>query len=179
MSSLGTLYDTVAAALAATSETSTTEVVFGTRERGRQINQGVLVANRVVFVPLDTAKVGDLAPPRQPGGQTRRFASMRVAATVYVWAYDGSTATAAASERAQYDAVCALLGRVVSAILAAREGEVVLGAVQRTAPDKRELVLGQEWQFTLTLVEDFDDEPHTAVVRDPQLTTTFTPLSEA
>lgn len=179
MSALGSLFDALVTALAGESETSTTSVVFGTRERARQINQGTRVANRVVVEPIDNVKIGDLLPPRAPGGNPARVASMPTSATIYVWGYDGSTQDAASNERNQYEAVYVLLGQVLRVLHALKAGEIQYGPVQRVKPEKRELVLGQEWSFTVTVIDDFTDVPATPVIRDPLITTTFVPLSEA
>lgn len=173
MSSLGTLFDLVAAALAGESETSTTSVVFGSREKARQVNHGARVANRVVIEPLQGAKIGDIKPPRQPGGNPKRVASMPMAATVYVWGYDGSTAASAADERHQYEAVYTLLGHVLRVLHDARASEIQYGPVLRVAPAKQEHVLGQEWSFTISVLDDFEGIPDTPVIRDPEFTTTF------
>ena len=59
MSALGVLFDAVVADLAADTSTS---VVFGTRERARQTNQGAGTANRVVFESLQTEAIANLRP---------------------------------------------------------------------------------------------------------------------
>jgi hypothetical protein len=180
VSSLGDLFDAVSVALAGESETSTTSVVWGTRAKARQVNQGTRVANRVVFEPLDTPKIGDLEPGRMPGGNEKRIHKMWAAATIYVWGYDGSTQEHAASERWQYEAVRALLGNVLRVLHEARAGEIQYGPVKKVGPQKVESVLGQEWMFTISVIDDFTGIPDEAVIRpDPTFTTTFTLPSEA
>ena len=170
MSELGTLFDAVVADLAADTSTS---VVFGTRERARQINQGAGTANRVVFEPLQTEAIANLRPPRMPGGDPQRILCGDVAATIYVWACAGGTSEQAADERQQYEAVHALFARVVRAIWTASEGQIAWGRVVRVNPDKRELVLGQEWAVTLTVVDDFEAVADSELIRDATFETDF------
>lgn len=172
MSSLGDLHDAIVAEFDA--DQQSTSIVFGAREVSRQINQGMPVSNRIVIEPIVGDMIGPILPPRTPGGNPRNVARLDVSATIYCWAYDGSTPAAASSERAQYEAVLALFVRAVRAIVNAREGEISLGTVRKVKPEKRELVLGQEWAFDLTVIEDCIAVAQTEVTRpDPQMTVTF------
>lgn len=173
-SGLGALYDAVKADFAASDDAySTTSVVFGTREVARQINQGTGLANRVVFEPLQSPVVAKLAPARMPGGNPPRILAGDVAATVYVWAYDGTTRGAAEDERSQYEAVRNLFIRTVQAIWRANAGQVTWGDVRKVNPDKRESVLGQEWAVTITTVDDFESTTDLEVIRDGTVETEF------
>lgn len=170
MSALGDLYDAIVAEFAA--DQQSTSIVFGAREVARQINQGLPVANRIVVEPLSgTDTIGPILPPRNPPSFVAR---LDVSANVYCWACDASTASAASSERAQYDAVLALFSRAMRAIVNAKAGEVTFGSVRKVKPEKKELVLGQEWVFDIQVIEDCDANPQTSVTRpDPQITTTL------
>jgi len=171
MSALGDLYDAIVAEFAA--DAQSTAIAFGTRQIARQINQGAPIANRVVVSPIAGADtIGPILPPRNPPSFV---AMLNVSATVFCWAADVSTAEAAANERAQYDAVLALFSRTMRAIVNAKSGEVTFGQVRKVAPDKKEAVLGQEWAFDITVIEDCDANATTSVSpRTPAMTTTFT-----
>jgi len=70
-------------------------------------------------------------------------------------------------------AVYTLLGHVLRVLHDARASEIQYGPVLRVAPAKQEHVLGQEWSFTISVLDDFEGIPDTPVIRDPEFTTTF------
>jgi len=170
MSALGDLFDAIVAEFV--EDQQSTSIVFGAREVARQLNQGLPVANRIVVEPLSgTDTIGPILPPRTPPAFVAR---LDVSANVYCWACDASTASAATNERSQYDAVLALFSRTMRAIVNAKAGEVTFGSVRKVKPEKKELVLGQEWVFDIQVIEDCDANPQTSVTRPgPQLTTTL------
>jgi hypothetical protein len=150
----------------------TAMVAFGSREKARQINQGGGTANRVVIEPLEGDVVGELLPPRGPGANPLRTATLRSSATVYVWGYDSSAPT---NEAMQYRAARELLRHVVSALWSEAAGEVQLGRVQRVKPERGELLHGVEWKFTITLIDDLEaiDSAEAVIVPDAIVTTTL------
>ena len=91
-------------------------VVFGWREAPKQVNQGVLGANRVVVSPGDpTGKMGDFMSAKLPGRAPRPLATMGELVTLYLWAFDGSDPTDAkaqwAAARRLHDVVFGVLIR--------------------------------------------------------------------
>jgi hypothetical protein len=102
----------------------TATVAFGKREVGKQINQGVGRANRIVFAPGDEAGALGSYVPAVPGRNIqatgvaqrripRALWDWNVALRVYVWAYD---ATLAEDELAQWGAMVELHDLTVEAI---------------------------------------------------------------
>lgn len=151
--SLDALFDFVVARLADSSPS--TSIVFGEREIAKQINQGTGRANRVVFAPGDEGgALGSYEPPARPGmrsavGATNQRArslwDWRLAARVYVWAYDG---TAAEDERAQWRAMVELHDLVVEAIHAFAPGHYAIRAPRATGKTI-ERRFGRETMFIL------------------------------
>lgn len=65
-----------------------TAVLFGPRERGIQLNQGVGGANRIVLVPgrLPNGDDGDFSGAAGPGGNPRKLVSQEIVTTLSLWA---------------------------------------------------------------------------------------------
>lgn len=94
------LFDAVEALFA--DEAPSLHCVFGWKEPPKQINQGDGTANRVCFVPGDTADgLGADLPPKYPGRNPAAMATLEELFTVRLWAVDKATPN---DERAQYEA---------------------------------------------------------------------------
>ncbi len=111
------LFDSVKARFA--SEGPEANVVFGPREKAKQINQGPGRANRVVFSPGDPSgkmgKYGGAKLARVPLAErrTRSLSTFYELCTVYVWGRNGDAAN---DEAEQYEAARLLHDYVVRAI---------------------------------------------------------------
>lgn len=147
-SALGAVYASIVEEFAA--DTSGTAVVFGKREPPKIVNQGQGRANRVVVEPYQGQNAGTLAPARFPGGNPKCVGTFLASPTLYLWAVD---LTKPNDELAQYEAVTALLERVVTAIQTVAGGAYTLGQVQN-ATTKTERVFGAEWSVSLELREN-------------------------
>lgn len=170
MSALGDLEDALKADVLA--RQSTTVVVMGDRKPARQIDQATASAGRVVIEPVIGNTVGELVAPLRHGGNPRNVVDLKASATIWVWAYDGSTPEAAASDRAQYDAVVSLLKETVSAIWRYAAGRYTMGKVERAKAG--ECLHGREVKFELTLRDPVSTTQAEAVVREPgEITTTL------
>lgn len=142
---------------------ATTQVVFGNREKYKQINQGTGTANRVVIEPTQGDAVGDFLPPRMPGANPIRVGQLRPTLTIYVWGYD-STAPNDAS--LQYRAARDLFRKVVSVLHSLGAGEVQVSRVMRVRPEQQ-ISHGEEWKFLVTMIDDLE-----AITSDAAVTTT-------
>ncbi len=150
------IFDAVKAELAA--QAVTANVVFGKREPAKQINRGA--GGRVCFEPGVEGKAGKYVAARDPGRNPKPLYGFREWATVYVWAFD---ATSANDERKQYEAVRELHDQVVRAIYKAMHG-TAQGGSELTDPvwvgENKERTHGAEIKFTLdvpALVPDVVD----------------------
>ena len=148
-SALGAVYASIVEEFAA--DASGTSVVFGKREPPKVLNQGAGRANRVVIDPCQGQSAGALAPARFPGGNPKCVGTFLASPTLFLWAAD---MTKPNDELAQYEAVTALLERVVAAVQRVAGGAYELGQVQN-ATSKTERVFGVEWAVSLELRESF------------------------
>jgi hypothetical protein len=116
-------------------------VLFGWKEREKQINQGAGGANRVVFMPgakggTGTAKGGTLSRDNQPTREENAqvVATRASICTVSIWAVNADSAGALYSEREQFQALDSLYTDTIVAIHAAIDpdtGEAAgLGAIE-------------------------------------------------
>lgn len=159
---LEVLYETVRARLA--EEQPTTMVVFGWREPGKQVNQGVGQANRVCFVPGAELEGGKYAGARAPGRNPRPLGTLLELCTVRCWAFDGTDPN---SELAQWRAARLLHDAVYRAIqLAMRTAEIANLTVgeafgkPRWVRPNTERAFGAELEFTLTVESMIPDEAY-------------------
>ena len=157
MSALGDLFDKVAAEFAA--DQSTTTLVFGFREKAKQLNQGIGRANRIVFEPMTDGLIGVDSPPRGTSAGVYHTSDFLQAATIYIWAYDGN---APSSERAQYEAVDALRMRLRVALQKSAAGFLTIGKYKRMST-ALELSFGMEWALDIAVRELDLDILHAAV----------------
>ncbi len=171
MSALGQLEDALKADVLA--REATTVVVMGDRKPARQLDQAVGSAGRVVIEPVIGDAVGELVSPLRSGGEPRCVADLKANATIWVWAYDGSTAESADSDRAQYDAAVDLLKVTCAAIWKFAAGRITMGKVTRVRAG--ETLHGREFKFELTIREPVNDPtPAVAVTReDGEVTSTL------
>jgi hypothetical protein len=146
-SGLTNLFDTVKADLDA--QNFGCEVRFGRREVRKQINQGLGMANRVIFEPGDpSGNAGEYAPAREPGrAPTRPLFTFNESVTIWVWAFDGRSKD---DERKQYEAVRQLHDIVIAAIYRASRGTFSISAPAWIV-EKNERVLGCEMAFSIMI----------------------------
>ncbi len=152
---LSTLVEDVRAQF--TADELTANIAFGWREPAKAINQGVGGANRVLFVPGVDGKVGQYAPPRNPGRNPRPLRTLLEQATVLCWAVDTSAPN---DELAQYEAARTLHDQVVRAIYLSPNvghGSFDISDPQWVA-SSTEKRFGAEIKFTLTVQAAITDE---------------------
>lgn len=125
----------------------TMSVTWGARESGKQVNQGLGRANRVIFKPGKAKKIGKYEPARRPGGNPRTLFRLRELAEIRIWAAD---TTAPNDELAQYKAVMALHGQVVRALYHAGHGTFTLEDPEWVTKDI-ERPFGMEMTVTLSI----------------------------
>lgn len=137
-------------------------VVFGPREKTKQINQGPGRANRVVFSPGDpSGKAGKyegakLARVPLAERRTRSLRTFRELATVYCWGKDGDHPN---DEAAQYEAARLLHDYVVRAVYRSPVGH---GSFELSGPQwirkDTERTNGAEIMFLLEFEAAVPDE---------------------
>lgn len=159
---LEVLYENVRARLA--EEQPQTMVVFGWREPGKQVNQGVGQANRVCFVPGAQLKGGSYTGSRAPGRNPRPLGTFLELCTVRCWAFDGAEAN---NELAQWRAARLLHDAVYRAIqLAMRSAGIENLSMKEAFSDPQwlrpqtERTFGAELEFTLTVESMIPDEAY-------------------
>lgn len=147
-----------------------TVVVFGYRERAKQINQGSSSANRVVFLPGDPTGVGGkIAPPRDVGrrelvdgadvhvADIRPLASWERQFTIAIWGVDKDAPRDELAQAAATEALFELTLRAVERVRGAGGPNVAWGAVNWTVT--KENGFGTELLVGLALAHPLMDAP--------------------
>lgn len=158
-SALVQLHADVAAYFAATWKPKPAAVLFGMKERWKQINEGTGGTNRVVIIPgtID-GKDGVILAPTGVGGNPRELHTQPKIVTFSLWAADNSTPDRSSDERAQQNAIEQMQEWVIRAVQQSIAGEAnaVWGECSYNR-NPNELRYGVEYLMQLAVDSTFYD----------------------